>query len=418
MAGASPRPARADEGSNGDAERVSADLPPWREASDLPLPAWAKSAIVERDEQSIQSAPLGSASRRGTTARGARLAFFGAKRGPGCAARWINVGPLAWICQDAVRLDAAPSEASSPADDAPDGLPFHYFFVGTAGTSGYYRLDDAGDAAPDQRLEPGFAIAETDEAIKDGESYVRTSHGTWVPKRDLVPATTFAFHGEAIAGEGLHVGWVVEDKVPVFASPSRGKPDPNHTLARFDKVDVFEAKPDKDGGYVRVADGQWLRSRDVRWPTLSAPPNSIKPNERWIDVDLARQTLVAYEGERPVYATLVSTGIGKEGTDTGTPRGEFRIWVKLKSSDMDNLDDEHAERYYAVEQVPYVQYFAKGVGLHGAFWHRSFGHVRSHGCVNLAPLDAEWAFAFTGPRLPHGWTAVLPTAVGTLVRVR
>jgi len=76
--------------------------------------------------------------------------------------------------------------------------------------------------------------------------------------------------------------------------------------------------------------------------------------------------------------------------------------------------------YYAIEDVPYVQYFAKGVGLHGAFWHRGFGHERSHGCVNLAPLDAQWLFAFTSPHLPAGWTAVLPTSIesGTLVRVR
>ena len=142
--------------------------------------------------------------------------------------------------------------------------------------------------------------------------------------------------------------------------------------------------------------------------------------ERWIDVDLTTQTLVAYEGDRPVFATLVSTGKGKEGTDAATPKGEFRIWVKLMSSNMDNLEDEEAMKYYAIEDVPYVQYFSSGVGLHGAFWHRGFGNVRSHGCVNLAPLDAQRLFAFTSPHLPAGWTAVLPTATeeGTLVRVR
>jgi hypothetical protein len=73
-----------------------------------------------------------------------------------------------------------------------------------------------------------------------------------------------------------------------------------------------------------------------------------------------------------------------------------------------------------MESVPYVQYFSKGVGLHGAYWHRSFGNVRSHGCVNLAPLDAQRLFSFTSPRLPAGWTAVLPTEheSGTVVRVR
>jgi len=67
-----------------------------------------------------------------------------------------------------------------------------------------------------------------------------------------------------------------------------------------------------------------------------------------------------------------------------------------------------------------VQFFDRAVGLHGAFWHDGFGRPRSHGCVNLAPEDARWLFAFTEPKLPAGWSAVLPTPVepGTAVRVR
>jgi hypothetical protein len=48
--------------------------------------------------------------------------------------------------------------------------------------------------------------------------------------------------------------------------------------------------------------------------------------------------------------------------------------------------------------------------------------VKSHGCVNLAPLDARWLFDFTGPRLPAGWVAAYPVTQGidpgTVVRVR
>ncbi|MCK6592294.1 MAG: L,D-transpeptidase, partial [Polyangiaceae bacterium] len=166
----------------------------------------------------------------------------------------------------------------------------------------------------------------------------------------------------------------------------------------------------------------WLKATDVRRPSLAAPPPEVDvaAGERWIDVDLATQTLVAYEGPKPVFTTLVSTGKGRPGSVTVTPKGVFRVWIKLLSSDMDNLEDENAARYYRMETVPYVQYFSKGVGLHGAFWHRGFGQVRSHGCVNLAPLDAQRLFAWTSPRLPAGWTAVVPTAhePGTVIRVR
>jgi lipoprotein-anchoring transpeptidase ErfK/SrfK len=137
-------------------------------------------------------------------------------------------------------------------------------------------------------------------------------------------------------------------------------------------------------------------------------------------VDVAQQTLVAYEGKKPVFATIVSTGRGPAGSDLETRKGTFRIWVKVFTTKMDNLDREDLDRHYAIQDVPWVQFFDGAIALHGAFWHRDFGRVHSHGCVNLAPLDARWLFAFTAPHLPGGWTAVLPTKIeqGTVVRVR
>jgi hypothetical protein len=87
---------------------------------------------------------------------------------------------------------------------------------------------------------------------------------------------------------------------------------------------------------------------------------------------------------------------------------------------MDNVEDLEARENYAIEAVPWVMFFERGYGLHGTFWHRRFGEKRSHGCVNLAPLDAEYLFFFTEPRLYPGWTAALPTPrdPGTLIRVR
>lgn len=164
----------------------------------------------------------------------------------------------------------------------------------------------------------------------------------------------------------------------------------------------------------------WLPSKDVAHPTAQPPPADVAPGERWVDVDLASQTVVAYEGTTPVFATLASSGKGAQGSDTATPRGTHRLWVKLASTDMGNVEREDVDQHYSIEDVPLVQFFDHAVGLHGAFWHREFGRVRSHGCVNLAPLDAVRLFDFTWPHLPRGWTAVFPTVLekGSLVRVR
>ena len=161
-----------------------------------------------------------------------------------------------------------------------------------------------------------------------------------------------------------------------------------------------------------------MRTSDLARTSLESPPEGLSPGERWLDIDISEQVLVAYEGERPVFATLVSTGRARRGSET--PLGSHRIWVKLAFSDMSNLRYEDAPSHYAMEQVPWVQYFEGSFGLHAAFWHDDFGRRRSHGCVNLSPRDAQWLFQFTGPSLPNGWDAIFPreSSPGSLVHVR
>jgi hypothetical protein len=86
---------------------------------------------------------------------------------------------------------------------------------------------------------------------------------------------------------------------------------------------------------------------------------------------------------------------------------------------MDDLERIDQESNYAIEGVPWVQYFSEGIALHAAFWHDQFGHRHSHGCVNLSPRDARRVFEATSPTLPPGWDAILSTdaAPGTVVHV-
>ena len=170
-------------------------------------------------------------------------------------------------------------------------------------------------------------------------------------------------------------------------------------------------------GWTRLADGGFVRDRDLQRPRPSARPAGVGESERWLDVSVAEQVLVAYEGDTPVFTTLVSTG--RDSRHHRTPLGVHHIWIKLSFSDMSNLRLD-APSEYAIEDVPWVQYFEGSNGLHAAFWHDDFGRARSHGCVNLSPRDARTIFEFTGPALPPGWKAILPRGdeEGTLIRVR
>ncbi len=61
---------------------------------------------------------------------------------------------------------------------------------------------------------------------------------------------------------------------------------------------------------------------------------------------------------------------------------------------------------YQLRDVPYIQYFESGYALHVAYWHDVFGTPRSHGCINLSPVDGHRLFLWTEPAVPEGWHAI------------
>jgi len=169
--------------------------------------------------------------------------------------------------------------------------------------------------------------------------------------------------------------------------------------------------------YLETKEGTFLREgpRMVIVPALQEVPSWAKAGRKWIDVSILRQTLVAYEGTRPVFATMVSTGadgLGDPKETHSTVLGAFLIHTKHVSATMSN--DEPGD-VYDLQDVPFVQFFHEGYALHGAYWHDGFGTPRSHGCINLSPYDAAWLFGWTDPEVPEGWHGRLQLRGGTLV---
>lgn len=397
-----------------------APVPPWISEGEVPPPSWAASVSANSVEPGrpgelvLFSAPDRASPRRGVAGDGVSLPFFGTRRGSGCTGSWWLVGPLAWTCSDEADLSAEAAAAPERTLDA-SGLAAPYAFIQTAGASAYASLESAEEGEPNRELEAGWAVA----IAEHRERWERTTKGLSIAQQDLHPARPSAFQGVTLAlphAGPLDIAWVLADHASVWPDPTaRGKP--SGVRAHFQVVRVVG----EQGPMLHLDDGTWIAAADVARPHAVPPPALVThPQERWIDVDLTTQTLVAYQGPQPVYATLVSTGRGPAGTPNATPPGLHRVWVKLLASDMANITTEDGNQRYSLEDVPYVQFFDSAVALHGTYWHGDFGHPHSHGCVNLSTLDARWLFDFTGPRLPAGWTAAFPapTDPGTLVQVR
>jgi len=382
-------------------------------AQELPVPSWVRSVEVVRPGATIRSRPTTESARRGTVRVGTRLAMRGRVMGSGCpGGEWIRIGDEAFICETLVRYSPH-APAGEDATTVPEGqlTPRTHAFVRTDGTWAYARPDDYFRDRFVESLGRGFGLAIVAREEIDGVPMARTLSGLWVPAAELRFSNPSDFVGVAIDAERPleSVAWVLRPNAALRDRPG------GRVVERGSRLMALNVTGARDG-WLELEDGRFIASRDVVRPRPASRPAEARDDERWIDVDTRTQTLVAYVGSSPVYATVVSTGLAAHATRRGT----FRIWVKLAEGDMDDLEREDVTENYAIQAVPWVQYFDGSIGLHAAFWHEAFGRPRSRGCVNLAPRDARWVFDFTEPALPPGWDAVLPTerSPGTIVRVR
>jgi len=234
-----------------------------------------------------------------------------------------------------------------------------------------------------------------------------------------------------VVPSGFH-GLALDDKttLPVVFVMTKGahlySGDPRSTgLASVRPLGYREALPvtalrvRRNGvGYAQTTSGEWLKEESlVRVEPMRNRPGWAVEGRTWVDVSILKQSLVAYEGQKPVYVTLVSTGadgLGDPKETHSTVRGQFLIHTKHVTATMsgDEIGDE-----FDLRDVPYVQYFQQGYAFHAAYWHDSFGRPKSHGCVNLSPLDARWLFHWTDPPVPQGWHGAMSLREGTLVHV-
>jgi hypothetical protein len=262
---------------------------------------------------------------------------------------------------------------------------------------------NAGRALPDS----SFALLESFSYA--GRTYALSADYLLLPADRLEPVRPSTFHGIALEPGETQVAFVMRRGAQRFAG------DPARGLRVAGALDYREAvvlsgeQARVGAGLLReLSNGDWVRDEGLLLvDTPSDLPSFARGSTTWIRVSLSRQTLVAYEGERPVYATLVSTGkdgAGDPETTFSTVQGQFRIHTKHVTARMDNdePDDEYDHR-----DVPWVAYFSEGYALHAAYWHDAFGTPRSHGCVNLSPADARFLFHWTEPAVPQLWHGAL-----------
>jgi lipoprotein-anchoring transpeptidase ErfK/SrfK len=273
------------------------------------------------------------------------------------------------------------------------------------------------------RIKRHAGVAVIDAFEGEGRDFALTTDLRLIPISKLKPGRGSTFHGvELTEGWELPVGFVKKEIAEEFAKEGGRFKKTRKKLVYGDPIQLTgESKKDGSRRYLETEDGTYILDKDLATaPKVSKLPSHSKKGKKWIDISIQRQTLILYEGDKAVYATMVSTGkdgLGDPKKTHSTPRGTFYIRDKHVTATMDSqmLGSE-----FELNDVPWVQYFQAGYALHAAYWHTEYGRARSHGCVNMSPLDAYRVFKWTDPQLPDDWHMVAAgedMGEGTLVDI-
>ena len=390
---------------------------------------WTQFALAYQYETRVFAEPKAGATFIGTIRRGRHVGVLEQVQGSGCSKGiWYRLATGGFGCSTDGVLVAAEKKPFwirqiEASIDRP--LPYDYAKIKNRDALRFYRPLEAKELAEIARLsaqakktgtpakypdvvetvmDGDYLVALDREEEHHGRRYYRTVNGRYVFAEEVDPKTEPAMHGVWLDGDlRLPIAFVhALEGAPILRRTGSGKSGKASKTGDAVKHARFGLLKETRWGdtAVAVGPGGFAIPRDtVRIARRRARPEGVGPSEKWIHIDIPEQTLVAYEGNKPVFVTLVSTGRDHDGYVT--PTGLYRVQHKHISTTMSGNDPK--EGVYQVEEVPWTLFYQESFAVHGAYWHDNFGNKKSHGCTNVAPADARWLFYWSTPGLPAEW---------------
>jgi hypothetical protein len=267
-------------------------------------------------------------------------------------------------------------------------LPYRYFHL----DKDYVPiLGEPGGSESGQSYLPGFVYVSYVDRVDTGHGiYYMLPAGGWIPGKGARVGEYSAFQGlQFKSTPNNSFAWPLPfytDSVPVRSAPGYNTPLTDKILYPYvDIVQVYDTQTADGVDWNLIGPNQWVEARILAEviPNTSPPDGVI--NGRWIDVNLAEQTLAVYDNYQLVFATVIASGLEPFYTRPGV----FQIYQKKETETMRNSDPTD---FYYLDNVPWTMYFDKARALHGAYWRTRFGYPQSHGCVNLSVGDSHWLF--------------------------
>jgi hypothetical protein len=265
------------------------------------------------------------------------------------------------------------------------------------------EIFDAPGGSVTRTLDAGFNFVTS--WSPEGE-WTQINRDEWVRTEFLRPARPSQFAGVLLGSPMPYpMAWVLVNVVP-SRTPGAEPTDGDLALLRYTKVNLYTTVEIDGWEWYQVGIDQWVEQRSIA-RVLPVPRPAEVDTVKWVSVDLYEQVAIAYEGETPVFATLVSSGLEEWPTNEGL----FHVYVRYPRTIMSGAEGQ--PDFYFLEEVPWTMYFDNDIGLHGTYWHDGFGYRHSHGCVNLSIMDSHWLYHWASDEID----LTIPNDTGAAVYV-
>ncbi|MGZ9221056.1 MAG: L,D-transpeptidase [Anaerolineales bacterium] len=330
----------------------------------------------------------------------------------------LPLGPSVYMTEMA-KLGLTFPQRSLPAykpDPSLAQLPYFYFKMNEDDYVPIVSAPGQTDGTP--TFLPGFVYVSYVDRVESNGVYYLLQNGGWIPGKGSRVSVPTIFPGLQFSSTPHNsFAWPLPfyiDSIPVRSAPGYNTPQTDKLLYPYvDIVQVYATQSADGVDWNLIGPNQWVEARILATVTPNRTPPEGATTNRWIDIDLAEQTLAVYENNELVFATVIASGLEPFWTRPGL----FQIYQKKETETMRNNDPTD---YYYLDNVPWTMYFDKARALHGAYWRTRFGYPQSHGCINLSVGDSHWLFNWahegdfvyvhdpsgltpTDPALYHDW---------------
>ena len=277
----------------------------------------------------------------------------------------VLLGPSQYLNEMAklgMTFPSRPLPAYKP-DPSLTQLPYRYYHLNDDYVPIYSSPGEKGPGV--NQFPPGFVYVSYTDVWDQAGYYFLLQNGGWIPGKGSRVGEISNFQGLAFhATPHNSFGWTFE-QIPVKSAPGYNAPNTGVWLDPFRIVQIYDTQNVDNADWNLIGLNQWVEARKVAQVAINTtPPEGVTTN-RWIDVNLAEQTLAVYDNRELVFATVIASGLEPFWTKPGL----FQIYQKKETETMRNNDPSD---FYYLDNVPWTMYYilAYKVWLSAVAWMR------------------------------------------------